>query len=103
MKSIHAEDITLIYKQVLKEAELLNKKYRLICMEIEPTAGVKTIDDLVFQAEYARDAVEGGDDYNDDLEELRDEGKTDGQIKRMQQTAIKALTKFIDKYKENND
>jgi hypothetical protein len=86
------------YKEALKEAEALNNKYKLICMEIEPTAGVKNLEDLIFQAEYVRDAVEGGDDYNDDLEALRDEGKTEGQIKRMQINAIKALTKFIEKY-----
>jgi hypothetical protein len=89
-----------IYKKAVKEAESLNNRYRLISMEIEPSAGVNTIEDLIFQAEFQRDTVQGGDDYNDELEVLREEGKSEKQIERMQATASKVLNKFIEKYKK---
>jgi N12 class adenine-specific DNA methylase len=88
-----------LFKTAVNEAQALMKKHRLIKMETQPLAGVNTIEDLIFQAEFAVDSIEGGDTYNDDLDELRDEGKTEKQIAKMQKDAIEALKKFISKYR----
>jgi hypothetical protein len=93
-KFVYADDS--IYKKAVKEVISLNNKYKLICINLDE--GEKTLENLIFKVEYQRDAIEGGDDYNDDLEYLREEGKTEAQIKRIQQASIKVLTNFINKY-----
>ncbi|WP_121605969.1 hypothetical protein [Virgibacillus sp. Bac332] len=81
-------------KNVLKDAIKLNEKYRLICMDLDQ---VKNEDDVIFQVECEIDCITfDNNDYL--LQKLEDEGKTEKQIDRMKETALKHLYAFLSKY-----
>jgi hypothetical protein len=81
-------------QQLLKQAVRLNEKYRMIQMDLDQ---VKTDEDILFQVRTEMDSIVF--DQNDWLlEELEDEGKSDRQIERMKETALKHLNSFLGKW-----
>ncbi|MGM0941354.1 MAG: hypothetical protein ACQEWU_10385 [Bacillota bacterium] len=81
-------------ENVLKDAIRLNEKYRMICMDLDQ---VKDADDVIFQVKCEIDSITfDNNDYL--LQKLEDEGKTEKQIDRMKETALKHLYAFLSRY-----
>ncbi|MRG86971.1 hypothetical protein [Salinibacillus xinjiangensis] len=79
------------FPKVLKGAQCLNDKYRMIQMDLDQ---VNSVDDVLFQVQTEIDSITF--DNNDWLlDELEEEGKTEKQIDRMKSTALKHLNNFL--------